>query len=323
MILEGELPRLIGVQCATGEKQRNSSRKRAGPKWKHCWIVYVSGGESKVWCCKEQYCIGTLNVRSMNQGKLDMVKQEMARVNINILGISEVKWTGMGKFNSHDHYIYYCGQVSLRRNGVALIVNKSLKCSTWMQSQKQQNDLCSFPSKPFNITVFQVCSPTTNAEEAEVDWFYEDIQYLLELTSKKLSSSSQGIKMKSRKSRDTWDNRQVWPWSTKWSKAKANRVLSRKHTGHSKHPLPTTQEMILHMDITRYQIDYILYSQRWRSSIQSAKIRLGADCGSDHELLINKFRLKLKKVGKTTRPFRYDLNQIPCDYTMEVTDSRG
>ena len=105
----------------------------------------------------------------MNQGKLDMVKQEMARVNINILGISEVKWTGMGKFNSRDHYIYYCGQVSLRRNGVALIVNKSLKCSTWMQSQKQQNDLCSFPSKPFNITVFQVCSPTTNAEEAEVD----------------------------------------------------------------------------------------------------------------------------------------------------------
>ena len=85
---------------------------------------------------KEQYCIGTWNVRSMNQGKLEVVKQEMARVNVDILGISELKWTGMGKFNSQDNYIYYCGQESLRRNGVAIIVNKSPKCSIWMQSQK-------------------------------------------------------------------------------------------------------------------------------------------------------------------------------------------
>ena len=81
----------------------------------------------------------------MNQGKLDMVKQEMARVNTDILGISELKWTGMGEFYSDDHYIYYCGQESLRRNGIALIVKNSPKCSTWMQSQKQQNHLCSFP----------------------------------------------------------------------------------------------------------------------------------------------------------------------------------
>ena len=81
----------------------------------------------------------------MNQGTLEVVKQEMARVNINILGISELKWTGTGEFNSDDHYIYDCGQESLRRNGVAIMVNKSLKCSTWMQSQKRQNDLCSFP----------------------------------------------------------------------------------------------------------------------------------------------------------------------------------
>ena len=80
----------------------------------------------------------------MSQGKLEVVKQEMARVNVNILGISELKWTGMGEFNSDDRYIYYCGQESLRRNGVAIMVNKSLKCSTWMQSQKRQNDLCSF-----------------------------------------------------------------------------------------------------------------------------------------------------------------------------------
>ena len=96
----------------------------------------LTGDGSNVQCCKEQYCIGTWYVRSMNQGKLEVVKQETARVNINILGISELKWTGMGDFNSDDHYIYYCGQESLRRNGVAIVVNKSLKCRTWMQSQK-------------------------------------------------------------------------------------------------------------------------------------------------------------------------------------------
>ena len=82
--------------------------------------------KSKVRCCKEQYCVGTWNVRSMNLGKLEVVKQEMARVNVDILGISELKWTGMGEFNSNDHYIYYCGQESLRRNGVAIMVNKSV-----------------------------------------------------------------------------------------------------------------------------------------------------------------------------------------------------
>ena len=121
----------------------------------------------------------------MNQGKLEVVKQEMARVNVDILGISKLKWTGMGEFNSDDHYIYYCGQESLRRNGVAIMVNKSPKCSPWMQSQKQQNDLCSFPRQPFNITVIQDYAPTSNTEEAEVERFYEDLQDLLELTPKK------------------------------------------------------------------------------------------------------------------------------------------
>ena len=115
------------------------------PKQKQYPAVDVTGDRSKVRCYKEQYCIGTWNVRSMNQGKLEVVKQEMARVNIDFLGISELKWIGMGEFNSDDHYIYYCGQESLRRNGAAIMVNKSPKCSTWMQSQKRQNDLCLFP----------------------------------------------------------------------------------------------------------------------------------------------------------------------------------
>ena len=94
------------------------------PKQKQHPVVYGTGDRSKVRCCKEQYCIGTWAVRSMNQGKLEVVKQEMAKVNVDILGISEIKWTGMSEFNSGDHYIYYCGQESLRRNGLAIMVNK-------------------------------------------------------------------------------------------------------------------------------------------------------------------------------------------------------
>ena len=121
----------------------------------------------------------------MNQGKLEVVKQEMARVNVDILGISELKWTGMGEFNSDDHYIYYCGQESLRRNGVAIIVNKRVRNAVLgCKLKKRQNDLC-FQGKPFNITVIQAYAPTSNAEEAEVEWFNEHLQHLLELTPKK------------------------------------------------------------------------------------------------------------------------------------------
>ena len=136
--LKDQLPRSVSAQYVSWEEWRNNSRRNeeAEPKWKQCQVVDVSGGASKVWCCKEQYCIGTWNVTSTNQGKLEVVKQQMARVNINILGISELKWMGMGEFNSDAHYIYYCGQESLRRNGVALIVNRRV----W----NDRNDLSSF-----------------------------------------------------------------------------------------------------------------------------------------------------------------------------------
>ena len=121
-----KLPRSLGAQYATGDQWRNKSRKNEGvePKQKQYPVVDVTGDRSKAQCCKEQHCIGIWNVRSMNQGKLEVVKHEMARVNANILRISELKWTGMGEFNSDYHYIYYCGQESLRRNGVAIRVKK-------------------------------------------------------------------------------------------------------------------------------------------------------------------------------------------------------
>ena len=136
--LKEELTRSVGAQYATGDQWRNNSRENeeTEPKQKQHPVVDVTGNGNKIQCSKEQYCIGTWNVRSMNQGKLEVVRQQRARVNIEILGISELKWTRMGEFNLDDHYIYYCGQESLRRNGVAIIANKSAKCSTWMQSQK-------------------------------------------------------------------------------------------------------------------------------------------------------------------------------------------
>ena len=135
MTMKDELPRLVAVQCAPGRERRNSSRRNeeAEPKWKQHTVVNVPAAESKVQCCKEKHYIEIQNVRPMNQGKLELVKQEMARVNIDISGISKIKWTG--KLNSDGHGIYYYGQESLRRNGVALMVNESPKGSTWVQSQ--------------------------------------------------------------------------------------------------------------------------------------------------------------------------------------------
>ena len=138
----------------------------------------------------------------------------MARVNVNILGISKLRWTRMGEFNSDDHYIYYCGQESLRRNGVVIIVNKRVQNAVLGCNLKKDRMISvHFQGTPFNIMVIlQVYAPSSKAEEAEVEQFYEDLQDLLELTSKKDVLFIIG--RKSRKSRNTWSNRQIWPWST-------------------------------------------------------------------------------------------------------------
>ena len=181
MTLKDELPRSVGAQYATGDQWRNNSRgnEETEPKLKKCSVVDVTGDRSKVQCCKEQYCIGTWNVRSMNQGKLGVVKQEMVRENIDILGINELTSTGMGEFNSDDHYIYYCGQESRRRNRVTLIVNKRVQNAVlgynWYNLKNDRTISVCFQGKPFNITIIQICAPSTNAGEADVEWFYEDL----------------------------------------------------------------------------------------------------------------------------------------------------
>ena len=147
----------------------------------------------------------------MNQGKLEVVKQEMARVRIEILGISELKLTKMGEFNSDDHYIYHSGQESLSRNGVAIIVNKRVQNAVLGCNLKNDTIISVyFQGKPFSIAVIQVYALTSNAEEAEVEWFYEDLKDLLELAPKKnMSFHYRGVECKSRRSRDTWSNRQL------------------------------------------------------------------------------------------------------------------
>ena len=146
-ILKETLPRSVGAQYATGDQWRNKSKKNEGmePKQKEYPAVDVTGDRSKVQCCKEQYCIRTWNVRSMNQGKLEVVKQEMTRMNINILGISELRWTGMGEFNSDDHHFYYCGQESLKRNGVAIIVSRRARNAVLGCNLKNDRIICLFP----------------------------------------------------------------------------------------------------------------------------------------------------------------------------------
>ena len=139
---------------------------------------------------------------------------QLRRVNIDILGISEPKWTGMGEFNSNDHYIYYYGQESLRRNGIAIMVNKRVRNAV-LGCNLINDRMISvrLQGKPFNIIVIQDYAPNSNTEEAEVERFYEDLQDLSELTPKRCPFHYRGLECKSRKSRNTWSNRQIWPWN--------------------------------------------------------------------------------------------------------------
>ena len=235
----------------------------------------------------------------MNQGKLEVVKQDMARVNIDILGISEPKWTGMGEFNSDDHYIYYCSQESLRRNGVAIIVNKRVQ-NVVLGCDLKNDRMISvhFQGKPFDITVIQVYAPTSNAEEAE--WFYEDRQDLLELTPKKDSLFIIGdynAKVES----------QELPGVTgKFGLGVQNEAGQRLTEFCQENVLVTANTLFQEHKRRLYtwtsrdgqyqnQVDYILCSPRWKSYIQSAKTRLGAVCGSHHELLIANSDLNQRK----------------------------
>ena len=180
-------------------------------------------------------------------------RKSEVRVNINILGISDLRWTGIGEFNSDDHYIYYCGKESLRRNIVVIIVNKRI-WNVVLGCNLKNNRMISVPfqGKPFNNGNTNLCPKCWRSWSWMVLW--RPIRPSRTNTQKRCPFHYGGQECKTRKSRDTWSNRQIWPWSTKWSSSKTNRVLPRESTAHGTHPLPTTQEKTLHMDITRWSI---------------------------------------------------------------------
>ena len=210
----------------------------------------------------------------------------------------------MGEFNSDDHYIYYCGQESLRINEVVIIDNKRVRNAVLGCNLKNDRMISvRFQGKPFNITIIQVYAPTSYAEGTEVAWFYEDLHVLLELTSKKdvlfiigdwnakvRSEEIPGVTGKSGLGVQNEAGQRITEFCQENALVIANTLFQQ----HQRRLYTWTSPDGQHQN----QIDYILCSQRWRSSIQSAKTRPGADCGSDHELLIVKFRLKLKKVGE-------------------------
>ena len=238
------------------------------------------------------------------QGILEVVEQGMARVNINILAISKIRWIGIDEFNSDDHYIYYCGQESLRRNGVAIIVNRKAQNAVLGDNLKNDRMISvHFQGKPFNIMVIQVYAPASNAEEAEVESLHKDLQDLLELTHKKDVLFIIG----------DW-NAKVWSQETlgvtgKFGLGVQNEAGQKLTEFYQENTLVIANTLFQKHKRKLYiwtspdgqhsnQIDDICCSQRWRSSIQPAKTRLGADCDSDHELLIAKFRLKWRKWGE-------------------------
>ena len=230
----------------------------------------------------------------------------------------------MGEFNSDDHYIYYYGQESLRRSEVTIMVKKRVRNAILGCNLKNDRmiSVC-FQGKAFNITIIQANAPTSNTEEAEVEQFCEDLQEqffedLLELTLKKdvlLIIGDWDAKVRSQEAPGVTGKFGLGIWNEtgkrliEFCQVNALVIANTLFQQHKRTLYTWTSPDGQHQN----QIDYILCSlcsQRWRSSTQSAKTRPGAESGSDHELLITKFRLKLKKVGKTTRPFRYDQNQI-------------
>ncbi|XP_047116217.1 craniofacial development protein 2-like [Schistocerca piceifrons] len=265
----------------------------------------LRGASRRVRWCKEKHCIGTWNVRSMYQGKLDIVKREMEKINIDILGTSEMRWTGMGEFASDGHMVYYSGHDNNRSNGVAFIVSDKVRKA--VMGCKYKNDRMMsirLQCQPLNITVIHVYAPTTDAEKEIIDQLYGDLQELLLSTPKKDIVFIVG----------DWNakvgNEAVEGITGKYGLGTTNEAGQRLLEFCQENSLIITNTLFQLPKRRLYtwtspdgqhrnQIDYILCNQRWKSAVQSATTRPGADCGSDHELLIAKFRLKLQNVPKS------------------------
>ena len=274
--------------------------------------------------CFQTLRIGTWNIRSMSLGKLDVIKAEMDRMDIDILGISELKWTGKGHFDSGDKRIFFCGHDTNRKNGVAIIANK--KAVKSIIENNPMNDrmiAIRLQGAPINVTVIQVYAPTTDASQEEIEEFYASLQDLYKKIPKK------DIKLI------------VGDFNSKVGSIKTDQVTGsyglgeRNEAGERLIEFCQENELVIANTLFqqpkrrlytwtspnglhRNQIDYILREQRWKSSIKVAKTRPGADCGTDHQLLISDFRLRLKRNKRPEAPKCYTLENIPTEYRVQV-----
>ncbi|CAF3391752.1 unnamed protein product [Rotaria socialis] len=329
MVLEDETPRSEGTEKMTGEESRPSTISTVNndaieSKPKGSSIAEHYRYKRKDQSFLKTHKIGTWNVRSMNQGKLEIVKSEMDRIKIDILGISELKWTGTGHFTSGNYEVYYSGNQNTRKNGVAMVLNKKLVSSVIGYYPKNDRMITiRLHGKPTNLTIIQIYAPTTEAEESTIEDFYMELQQTLDDVPKKDAILIIG------------------DWNAKVGETAVPGIAGKfglgKRNEAGEKLIDFCQEN--HMIITntcfqqpkrrlytwttpsgqhRNQIDYILCNRRWKSSITSIKTRPGADCGTDHELLLACLRIKLKQHHKSTQTAKPDLQNIPYKYKIEV-----
>lgn len=330
MALEDESLRSEGVQQATGEELTTcpssvSICDAVGPKPSGRSIADVAAHERTVRSC-ESIKIGTWNVRSMNQGKLDIVKNEMTRYNIRILGISELKWTGEGHFRSDEHTVYYSGNNQIRRHGVAFIVHNKVAKS--IMEYRTINDRCivlRIRAQPVNITLIQIYAPTADAEEDIVNEFYESVQQEVD----KVSSYDLLVVM------GDWNAKigaaAELPVVGKYGLGKRNEAGDRMVEFCEANRLMISNTMFQQHSRRLYtwtapnklyknQIDYICISQRWKSAISSVKTKPGADCGTDHQLLTGVIQVKLCKCPRQISPPKYDVENIAPEFKIHLNN---
>ena len=280
-------------------------------------ILHVSFSDKKL-------RIGTWNVRSMSQGKLDIVKREMERIDVNLLAVSEMKWTGMGHFKSDNHEVYYCGQDAQRRNGVAFICKDEIR--RCVMGSNPVSDIIAtirLQCKQVNMTALQVYAPTSTAEEEEMEEFYEKVQHVVD-------EIPRGDVLYV-----------IGDWNAKVGQDETNGTTGRLGLGERNERGDQLVEFCSRNDLlimntffklharrlytwispdqtTRNQIDYIICKTRWRISVRRVTTLPGAECGTDHNMLIEDVKIKLKRIKRAKQTPKYDVENIGLEFAVEV-----
>ena len=332
MVLEGETPRSEGTLYATGEEQdlrpistRSDDALELNPKGGK--ITDVAGHEKRrLSFARRVHRIGTWNVRSLYTGKMDIVLREMAKTGVQMMGIGEVRWAGGGHFRSGDYSLFFSGHETTRANGVAVICHKEITAA--VMGYNPINDrimTIRLQGKPMNLTFIQVYAPTTAADEEELQRFYGVLQETIDDAPKGdlvIIGGDMNAKVgECEASRATGkfglgDRNEAGERLLEFCEANDMKIMNTYFKQPKRRLYTWTSPDGRH----RNQIDYILCANRWRSSIQSTHTRPGADCGSDHEMLVAEVRTKLKKTKLKVMPARYDMDKISDRYRVDVAN---